>query len=145
MTAVRDEDPYFVALAHDLVIRIGEAGTEDALIKALNSADAAVDREMVGNFLFCGNAKLAAAAQEWMARDEWYASRRFLPVDRGVRWGDRRGGRMVSAWSRSRGLQFWGPGSQMRGRGVERARCHGRGNEECGYRGRGDWCLRGVC
>ena len=42
--------------------RSGEEGTEDALIKALDSAEHAWDDGMVGDYLYSGNAKLADAA-----------------------------------------------------------------------------------
>ena len=89
--AVRERDGAIVAGGHKLVIAMGEAGSEDALINALNRPEVVWAAPMVQSFLFCGNAKLAEAARAWVKKDERWAVEEFSPPAEPVKWGSEGG------------------------------------------------------
>jgi HEAT repeat protein len=65
--ALRSGNLETVAGAYAYFIRLGEAGSEEPLIAALNEHG---DERMAQDFLNCGNSRLGSAAREWVKESE---------------------------------------------------------------------------
>jgi hypothetical protein len=64
MSALEKEDLKFIAANYTFYIRLGQAGTEDILARALRAHG---NKRMGLDYLNCGNDQLDAAAREWGA------------------------------------------------------------------------------
>ena len=84
--ALKKHNSDVIAGAYPYFIRRGKAGSEDALIEALNTSG---DDLMARNFVQSGNAKLAKAGNEWS--DELHPfSVIAVTESHGILWGSAR-------------------------------------------------------
>jgi hypothetical protein len=86
MATLMDRDLALIRAAYKTFIGVGQPGTENAMIDALNSLG---DKDMAESFLRSGNGSLAAAARSW-ARTNGYEIVESSPYVSTVRWGSRR-------------------------------------------------------
>jgi HEAT repeat protein len=84
--ALKQHDTDVIAGAYPYFIRLGKAGSEDALIAALNTSG---DELMARNFQQCGNAKLAKAGNEWSEELHPF-SVIAVTESQGIQWGTAR-------------------------------------------------------
>jgi hypothetical protein len=83
MKALKQHNSTELAGAYPYFIRLGKAGSEDALIDALNTSG---DLLMAQAFLQSGNAKLVKAGREWSSEEE--DSQLYVITDyEGSHWG----------------------------------------------------------
>lgn len=82
MKALNKHSSSVIAGAYLYFIGLGKAGSEDALIEALNTSG---DEGMASLFEQSGNAKLAKAGREWSPNDNF--PRMYLMIDKATRWG----------------------------------------------------------
>jgi HEAT repeat protein len=85
--AMHAKDLDTVAGAYRYYIRQGESGTEDLLIKVLNTYG---DTDMAVVFLNCGNAQLKEAARIWAEHHHYQVVERSPFVFRNAMWGSLR-------------------------------------------------------
>jgi hypothetical protein len=81
--ALRDKNLKTVAENYPFFLMRAEEGTEEILVAALNSLFGT--SSMVQDFINCGNATLASAAEKWAYRNGYQIIR--LPGGGTVRWG----------------------------------------------------------
>ncbi len=84
MAALEASDSKFIATNYPFYIRLGQEGTEDALIRALTKAGT---KEMCVDYLNCGNEKLDAAARTWAAKHKYEVNTTPGSHD-GPQWGE---------------------------------------------------------
>jgi uncharacterized protein len=84
LAVLKEGDTAVIAMLDDYFIRLGVAGSEDALIRALYANG---NRSMAVDFLNCGNSRLEEAANVW-ARTNGYTITKQLG-GRYARWGGR--------------------------------------------------------
>ena len=82
--ALDEEDLKPVAANYAYYIRLGRAGSEDVLIRALNKHG---DKDMAVDYLNCGNDTLEQAAQDWAA-NHGYEVYTTPGVAGGPQWGE---------------------------------------------------------
>ncbi|MBN1630216.1 MAG: hypothetical protein JW990_10660 [Thermoleophilia bacterium] len=79
-----DEDLKSIATGYAYYIRLGQAGTEEILAKALHKYG---DKDMALDYLNCGNTALDAVAREWAA-DHGYQVYTEAGTHGGPQWGE---------------------------------------------------------
>jgi hypothetical protein len=85
LEALRAHKSEIILMTYTRLIGIGEPGSEDALIEALNTSSS---KEMGEAYLNCGNAKLEAAARAWAGMHSYQVN----PASSGgaTKWGSAR-------------------------------------------------------
>jgi hypothetical protein len=89
LAAWKQHDLAAIAGAYTIFIKLGEPGSEDLLIEALNQFGGP---EMAGDFLNCGDSKLKSAAVSWAASHDFQIDATFGRATAGggsVQWGRR--------------------------------------------------------
>jgi hypothetical protein len=84
MAALQESDLGFIAENYAFYIRLGLAGTEDTLIRALSKHGG---KQMCVDYLNCGNEKLDAAARQWAA-NHGYTVTTGQGYNSGPQWGE---------------------------------------------------------
>jgi hypothetical protein len=84
MAALEESDTKFIAGNYPFYIRLGLAGTEDTLIRALDKNGT---KDMCVDYLNCGNDKLATAAESW-AHKHGYTVITTPGSHNGPQWGE---------------------------------------------------------
>jgi hypothetical protein len=84
MAALEESDSKFIATNYPFYLRLGQEGTEDALIRALTKQGT---KEMCDDYLQCGNEKLDAAARTWAAKHGYEVDSTAPGSQDGPQWG----------------------------------------------------------
>jgi hypothetical protein len=89
LAAIEEDNLKFVAQNYAFYIKLGQAGTEDILTRALNkyARKNAAGETMALDYLNCGNEKLDAAARQWCAK-HGYTVYTQPGAKTGPQWGE---------------------------------------------------------